>query len=72
MFCAQCGKPFRDEVKFCSGCGAPVSASENTAGEIEALLWPKASSPHPPPRGTPPQATFAKRVKSKLFGPRPR
>lgn len=25
VFCAECGRPLREQARFCSGCGAPVS-----------------------------------------------
>jgi len=72
MFCAQCGKPFLDDVKFCSSCGAPVDTSVDAAGEIEPLLWRRGNRPHPPSPNLPAQATLVKRVRSRLFGPRVR
>jgi len=43
MFCAQCGKPFFDEARLCSSCGAPVGAPTEPAGSFAPVLSAKAS-----------------------------
>lgn len=38
MFCSQCGHELADDARFCSSCGAPVSASPSDANDTTAAI----------------------------------
>ena len=70
MHCAQCGKPLLPDTRFCSACGAPVSAGAATGNTSHtADNWQASGQPPPPP---PPgaYAGFAPRLRPELLRPR--
>ena len=40
MFCRNCGKEVKDNVKFCSGCGSPIQQSDSDAEQTQPVSQP--------------------------------